>query len=100
MKMKKWLAALFAVVVMLVMLPTAAFAMTADGGVETEDELVAAINAGGDVKLGASITITTASRQFKISGTTVTLDLNGFALTREGESRPICFISTTAVRSP
>lgn len=86
MKMKKWLAALFAVVVMLVMLPTAAFAMTADGGVETEDELVAAINAGGDVKLGASITITTASRQFKISGTTVTLDLNGFALTREGES--------------
>lgn len=59
MKMKKWLAALFAVVVTLVMLPTAAFAMTADGGVETEEELVAAINAGGDVKLGASITITT-----------------------------------------
>lgn len=55
MKMKKWLAALFAVVVMLVMLPTAAFAMTADGGVETEGELVAAINAGGDVSLGLAL---------------------------------------------
>ena len=86
MKKKKWLATLLAMAVTLAMVPTAAFAITADGGVETEAELVEAINAGGDVKLGNNITITTASRQFKISGKTVTLDLNGFALTREGES--------------
>ena len=86
MKKKKWLATLLAMAVTLAMVPTAAFAITADGGVETEAELVEAINAGGDVKLGSDITITTASRQFKISGKTVTLDLNGFALTREGES--------------
>lgn len=86
MKKKKWLATLLAMAVTLAMVPTAAFAITADGGVETEAELVEAINAGGDVKLGNNITITTASRQFKISGKTVTLDLNGFALTRKGES--------------
>lgn len=79
-------ALLLAALLALVLLPGAALARTADGAVETAEELINALNAGGevDVKLGADITLTTTRQQFAISGKTVTLDLNGFALTREG----------------
>ena len=86
MRKKKWLAVLLAVIMIVAMLPTSAFALTADGAVETEEELVAAMSAGGTVTLGSDITITQASQQFRISGQSVILDLNGFALTREGEN--------------
>ena len=79
-------ALLLAALLALVLLPGAALARTADGAVETAEELINALNAGGEVnvKLGANITLTTTRQQFAISGKTVTLDLNGFALTREG----------------
>ena len=79
-------ALLLAALLALVLLPGAALALTADGAVETAEELINALNAGGEVnvKLGANITLTTTRQQFAISGKTVTLDLNGFALTREG----------------
>ena len=79
-------ALLLAALLALVLLPGAALALTADGAVETAEELINALKAGGevDVKLGANITLTTTGQQFAISGKTVTLDLNGFALTREG----------------
>lgn len=79
-------ALLLAALLALVLLPGAALARTADGAVETAEELINALKAGGevDVKLGADITLTTTGQQFAISGKTVTLDLNGFALTREG----------------
>lgn len=79
-------ALLLAALLALVLLPGAALALTADGAVETAEELINALNAGGEVnvKLGANITLTTTGQQFAISGKTVTLDLNGFALTREG----------------
>lgn len=79
-------ALLLAALLTLVLLPGAALARTADGAVETAEELINALKAGGevDVKLGADITLTTTGQQFAISGKTVTLDLNGFALTREG----------------
>ena len=57
MRKKKWLAVLLAVTKIVAMLPTSAFALTADGAVETEDELVAAMSAGGTVTLGSNITI-------------------------------------------
>lgn len=79
-------ALLLAALLALVLLPGAALALTADGAVETAEELINALKAGGEVnvKLGANITLTTTGQQFAISGKTVTLDLNGFALTREG----------------
>ncbi len=79
-------ALLLAALLALVLLPGAALALTADGAVETAEELINALNAGGEVnvKLGANITLTTTRQQFAISGKTVTLDLNGFALMREG----------------
>ena len=79
-------ALLLAALLTLVLLPGAALALTADGAVETAEELINALKAGGEVgvKLGADITLTTTGQQFAISGKTVTLDLNGFALTREG----------------
>lgn len=79
-------ALLLAALLTLVLLPGAALALTADGAVKTAEELINALKAGGevDVKLGANITLTTTRQQFAISGKTVTLDLNGFALTREG----------------
>lgn len=79
-------ALLLAALLALVLLPGAALALTADGAVETAEELINALKAGGevDVKLGANITLTTTRQQFAISGKTVTLDLNGFALMREG----------------
>ena len=85
--MKKKLVAIISVVAMLVtMIPTSAFAITVDGGVKTEQELIDAISDGGEVKLGADITLSEQSQQFKISGNSVTIDLNGFNLTRGGTS--------------
>ena len=86
MKKKKWLVIALTVAMVLAMMPMSAFAITVDGGVETEKELIDAISAGGEVKLGANITLSKQSQQFKISGNSVTIDLNGFDLTREGTS--------------
>lgn len=81
---KKGLALLVAALLVFALLPGAALAKTADGGVETVDELTSAINAGGNVKLGTNIEITNENLGYKISGKSVVLDLNGFALTRAG----------------
>lgn len=81
---KKGLALLVAALLVFALLPGAALAITADGGVETVDELTSAINAGGNVKLGTNIEITNENLGYKISGKSVVLDLNGFALTRAG----------------
>lgn len=81
---KKGLALLVAALLVFALLPGAALAITEDGGVETVDELTSAINAGGNVKLGADIEITNENLGYKISGKSVVLDLNGFALTRAG----------------
>lgn len=81
---KKGLALLVAALLVFALLPGAALAITADGGVKTVDELTSAINAGGNVKLGTNIEITNENLGYKISGKSVVLDLNGFALTRAG----------------
>ena len=86
MKKKKWLVIALTVAMVLAMMPMSALAITVDGGVVTEQELIDAISAGGEVKLGDDITLSNQSQQFKISGNSVTIDLNGFDLTREGTS--------------
>lgn len=88
---KKGLALLVAALLVFALLPGAALAITADGGVETVDELTSAINAGGNVKLGTNIEITNENLGYKISGKSVVLDLNGFALTRAGTTQTALF---------
>lgn len=88
---KKGLALLVAALLVFALLPGAALAITADGGVETIDELTSAINAGGNVKLGTNIEITNENLGYKISGKSVVLDLNGFALTRAGTTQTALF---------
>ncbi len=88
---KKGLALLVAALLVFALLPGAALAKTADGGVETVDELTSAINAGGNVKLGTNIEITNENLGYKISGKSVVLDLNGFALTRAGTTQTALF---------
>lgn len=88
---KKGLALLVAALLVFALLPGAALAITEDGGVETVDELTSAINAGGNVKLGADIEITNENLGYKISGKSVVLDLNGFALTRAGTTQTALF---------
>lgn len=88
---KRWLALLVAALLVFALLPGAALAITADGGVETVDELTSAITAGGNVKLGTNIEITNENLGYKISGKSVVLDLNGFALTRAGTTQTALF---------
>lgn len=88
---KKGLALLVAALLVFALLPGAALAKTADGGVETVDELTSAINAGGNVKLGTNIEITNENLGYKISGKSVVLDLNGFALKRAGTTQTALF---------
>lgn len=88
---KKGLALLVAALLVFALLPGAALAITADGGVETVDELTSAITAGGNVKLGTNIEITNENLGYKISGKSVVLDLNGFALTRAGTTQTALF---------
>lgn len=88
---KRWLALLTAALLVFALLPGAALAITEDGGVETVDELTSAINAGGNVKLGTDIEITNENLGYKISGKSVVLDLNGFALTRAGTTQTALF---------
>ncbi len=83
---KKWLSVLLAVVLVAALLPTTAFA--AEAG--TAKDFIAAVDAGGTVTLTADITLTETQR-FTISGKTVEIDLNGFALTREGENSNALF---------
>lgn len=96
---KRWLALLTAALLVFALLPGAALAITADGGVETVDELTSAINAGGNVKLGTNIEITNENLGYKISGKSVVLDLNGFALTRAGTTQTALFQISNGVRS-
>lgn len=73
MKKKKWLVIALTVAMVLAMMPMSALAITVDGGVVTEQELIDAISAGGEVKLGDDITLSNQSQQFKISGNSVTI---------------------------
>ena len=54
-------------------------------GVNTPEELETALAAGGTVVLSGNITIDNASKSFTIQNA-VTLDLNGFSITRSGDS--------------
>lgn len=65
-------------------------------GVNTPEELETALAAGGTVVLSGNITIDNASKSFTIQNA-VTLDLNGFSITRSGDSSSKLFaIKTTA----
>ena len=54
-------------------------------GVNTPEKLETALAAGGTVVLSGNITIDNASKSFTIQNA-VTLDLNGFSITRSGDS--------------
>lgn len=74
--MKKTLAILLAVMMLAVMLPVTAMAATV---VTDEAALKSALAAGGDVELGANITLT--SNAVLNEGQSVNLDLHGYTLT-------------------
>ena len=76
----KGLAYLVAVAVAFSLLPGVAFAQP----VGTAEDLEAALETGGEVTLSASIELA-AGTQFDIENA-VTLDLNGFSITRAGDS--------------
>ena len=83
-KKKKWLSVLLAVVLVAALLPTTAFAVDGVTSVGTAEDLITAIEAGGSIQLSDNITLETEGQSFRISGISVTLDLNGFTLTRNG----------------
>ena len=58
--------------------------MASDGVIDTEAELKAAIEKGGEVVLGGDITLTTAQSLEIASGTVVTLDLGGKTISGGG----------------
>jgi len=77
--MKKKLSTLLLVICLVLSLAQTAFAATPEDGVlDTEEELVAAFAAGGDIVLGGDIT-TTASLSVPANAT-VTLDLAGYTI--------------------
>ncbi len=90
-KKKKWLSVLLAVVLVAALLPTTAFAADGVTSVGTAEDLITAIEAGGSIQLSDNITLETEGQSFRISGISVTLDLNGFTLTRNGESSNVLF---------
>ncbi len=77
------------VCLLITFMPAQAFAADAVTVVDSKEDLVSAIEAGGSVQLGADITLEN-NQSFNISGIELTLDLNGFDLVRPGESsRPL-----------
>ena len=96
MKRSKWLGLLLVAVMVLTMVPTMAFAQNGTQvEVKDEKEFQRAINGIGEdgegtITLANNITLE-QTQKFAISNKTVVIDLNGFALTREGENSNALF---------
>ena len=83
-----WLACATLLCALLIALPAAQTALAAD--VDTADDFIKAVKEGGTVTLTADITLP-QTQSFVISGNSVEIDLNGFALKRENESSNALF---------
>ncbi len=92
MKGKRLVTILLVFAMIVVMLPTAAMALTEDGAVETADEFIAAVKSGGTVTLGDNIEVA-ENNYFSITNQVV-LNLNGYSITRDGDSsKPLFTVS-------
>lgn len=83
-----WLACATLLCALLIALPADQVALAADVG--TADAFIKAVKEGGTVTLTADITLP-QTQSFVISGKSVEIDLNGFALERENESSNALF---------